>query len=67
MSDEIEQVVDMVFENDKDNNGLTKDEIATILGESDKSDNVKAFMDACDKDGDGKVTKDEFRKILKGE
>ena len=61
---EIDQIVDVVFQNDTDNNGLTKDEIAKILGESEHSSNVTGFMDACDKDGDGKVTKAEFREIL---
>ena len=61
----IEQIVDAVFQNDTNGNGLTKDEIAKMLNESDKSDSVTQFMEACDKDGDGVVTKDEFREILK--
>lgn len=36
----IEQIVDAVFQNDTNGNGLTKDEIAKILNESDKSDTV---------------------------
>lgn len=65
MSDGIEEIVEAVFQNDADGNGLSKDEIAKILGESEHSANVEGFMTACDKDGDGKVTKDEFREILK--
>ena len=63
-AEQVEQVVEAVFQNDKDGNGLTKDEIAKILNESEDSKSVQGFMDSCDKDGDGKVTKDEFREIM---
>ena len=63
--EQIEELVELVFQADTDGNGITKDEIAKAMEASQKSDDVTKFMELCDKDGDGKVTKDEFREILK--
>lgn len=59
---------------DKDNSGfLTENEIPLMLQETYKdlnqnytvtNDDVKSYMRMVDKDGDGKVTLDEFEEIV---
>ena len=58
-ADQITEIVDAVFAADADGNGLSAKEVASLLeaqaGVND--DTVKAFMDACDADKDGLVSK----------
>lgn len=58
-ADQINEIVDAVFQADTDNNGLSAKEVADLLGAQSgcNDDTVKAFMEACDANSDGVVTK----------
>lgn len=50
---------------DKDNNGtLSFDEVKLILQDDYSDEQVEAMYEKCDKDGDGRVTCEEFLKLM---
>ena len=61
----MKEIVDLIFEADADKDGyLTRQEIVNYLSSGVSKRQIDNFIQVCDKNGDGKVTREELTRIL---